>query len=137
MSVNSTSTFLDGEPSSIAPSSVDRSSAVTPSSVDRSRRVDPTIHPELAQADAARESNKSDVLENGERNIGAWEKQDPCEAERGRVAEPAQAARELKKKKNRLDKNLSRGVDPTRLRMPIHPSSSLANPILIQPLSPS
>jgi len=56
-------------------------------------------------AELIRAAEKTDlVLENGERDIGAWKKQDPCEAERGRVAVRASSARELNKT-NRLKKN--------------------------------
>ena len=67
-------------------------------------------------AELIRAAEKTDlVLQNGERDIGAWKKQDPCEAERGRVAVRASSARKLNKT-NRLKKNReshSKAVDPS------------------------
>lgn len=69
------------------------------------------------------------MLENGERDIGVWKKQDSCEAERRRVAERASAARELKKmnlrKKNRESNN--KAVDDPSLASPSR-SAPLASP---------
>jgi hypothetical protein len=91
--------------------------------------LSPTTAPVLPSrvAELIRAAGETDlVLENGERDIGAWQKQDSCEAERGRVAERASAARELKKKKllNEKRESHNKAVDPSLAS----PNPSLASP---------
>jgi hypothetical protein len=79
------------------------------------------------------------VLENGERDIGVWKKQDSCEAERRRVAERASAARELKKmnlrKKNRESNN--KAVDDPSLASRSAPLASPTKKTIAPPVKRS
>jgi hypothetical protein len=82
---------------------------------------------------AAKETDP--VLENGERDIGAWQKKESFEAERGRVAERASAARELSKKNQLNEKRESqnKAIDPSLAS----PNPSSASPHLAPLASPS